>query len=113
LAAAHTAQKGPWTVRKLRQWAHAFMKDPSDILKSLYGSWNREQSILEDANISNKIAIHLQSIGKYVKAHNVVHYIDQPDVKRHLGLKKGIHLSTAQRWMKRMGYQWTKDPSGQ
>ncbi|KAJ7237346.1 hypothetical protein C8J57DRAFT_1087579, partial [Mycena rebaudengoi] len=30
-----------------------------------------------------------------------------------LGLNKGIHLATAQRWMKCMGYRWTKTPSGQ
>ncbi|KAF8166542.1 hypothetical protein K438DRAFT_1502354, partial [Mycena galopus ATCC 62051] len=113
LAAAHAAQKGPWVARKLRQWARAFMKDPSDIPKSPYGSWNRERSILEDANVSNEIAIHLQSIGKYVKALDIVHYIDQPEVKKRLGLKKGIHLATAQRWIKQMGYRWTKNPSGQ
>ncbi|KAF8192229.1 hypothetical protein K438DRAFT_1590243, partial [Mycena galopus ATCC 62051] len=49
----------------------------------------------------------------YVKVLDIVHYIDQPEVKKCLGLKKGIHLATAQRWMKQMGYQWTKNPSGQ
>ncbi|KIM75546.1 hypothetical protein PILCRDRAFT_36337, partial [Piloderma croceum F 1598] len=28
-------------------------------------------------------------------------------------LKKAIHLVTVQRWMKEMGYWWTKKPSGQ
>ncbi|KAJ7204030.1 hypothetical protein B0H12DRAFT_1161324 [Mycena haematopus] len=85
----------------------------SEKAKSPYGSWNRERSILEDADVSNEIAIHLQSIGKYVKALDIVHYLDRPEVRRRLGLKKGIHLATAQRWMKRMGYRWTKNPSGQ
>ncbi|KAF7369510.1 hypothetical protein MVEN_00280800 [Mycena venus] len=113
LAAAHAAQKGPWTARRLRQWARAFMKDSKDLPTSPYGSWNRERSILEDADVANEIALHLQSLGKYVKALDIVHYIDQPDVKKRLGLKKGIHLATAQRWMKRMGYRWTKNPAGQ
>ncbi|KAF7357933.1 hypothetical protein MVEN_00839800 [Mycena venus] len=113
LAAAHAAQKGPWTARRLRQWVRAFMKDPKDLPTSPYSSWNRERSILEDADVANEIALHLQSLGKYVKALDIVHYIDQPDVKKRLGLKKGIHLATAQRWMKRMGYRWTKNPAGQ
>ncbi|KAJ7234033.1 hypothetical protein B0H12DRAFT_1239178 [Mycena haematopus] len=113
LAAAHAAQKGPWTARKLRQWARAFMKDPKSLPASPYGSWNKERSVLKDADVANEIALHLQSIGKYVKAMDIVHYIAQPDVKKRLGLKKGIHLATAQRWMKRMGYRWTKNPSGQ
>ncbi|KAF7351880.1 hypothetical protein MVEN_01149600 [Mycena venus] len=113
LAAAHAAQKGPWTARKLRQWARAFIKDPKNLPTSPYGSWNKERSVLEDADVANEIALHLQSLGKYVKAMDIVHYIDQPEVKKRLGLKKGIHLATAQRWMKRMGYRWTKNPSGQ
>ncbi|KAF7372520.1 hypothetical protein MVEN_00113900 [Mycena venus] len=113
LAAAQAAQKGPWTARKLRQWTRAFMKDPKNIPMSPYGSWNKERSVLEDADVANEIALHLQSLGKYVKAMDIVHYVDQPEVKKRLGLKKGIHLATAQRWMKRMGYRWTKNPSGQ
>ncbi|KAJ7906699.1 hypothetical protein B0H13DRAFT_1619195, partial [Mycena leptocephala] len=113
LAAAHAAQKGPWTARKLRRWTRAFIKDPKNLPTSPYGSWNKERSVLEDADVANEIAIHLQSLGKYVKALDIVHYIDQPEVKKRLGLKKGIHLATAQRWMKRMGYRWTKNPSGQ
>ncbi|KAF7347061.1 hypothetical protein MVEN_01459900 [Mycena venus] len=113
LAAAHAAQKGPWTARRLRQWTRAFLKDPKDVPTSPYGSWNKERSVLEDADVANEIALHLQSLGKYVKALDIVHYIDQPEVKKRLGLKKGIHLATAQHWMKRMGYRWTKNPSGQ
>ncbi|KAJ6578161.1 hypothetical protein B0H19DRAFT_879633, partial [Mycena capillaripes] len=113
MAAAHAAQKGPWTARKLRQWAREFIKDLNNLPKSPYGSWNKERSILEDADVANEITLHLQSIGKYVKALDIVHYIDTPEVKTRLGLKKGIHLATAQRWMKRMAYRWTKNPSGQ
>ncbi|KAK6988078.1 hypothetical protein R3P38DRAFT_2805086 [Favolaschia claudopus] len=113
LAAAHAAQKGSWTARKLREWTRAFLKDPEDIPMSPYGSWNRERCILEDADVANEIAMHLQSLGKYVGPIDIVHYIDRPEVKNRLKLKKGIHLSTAQRWMSTMGYRWTRNPSGQ
>ncbi|KAJ7655798.1 hypothetical protein DFH06DRAFT_933347, partial [Mycena polygramma] len=114
MQAAHAAQKGPWTARKLREWGRAYLNDRTSLpVKNPYGKWNHERSILEDADVSNEIALHLQSLGKYVRALDIVHYIDKPEVKKRLGLKKGIHLATAQRWMKRMGYRWTKNPSGQ
>ncbi|KAF7336211.1 hypothetical protein MVEN_02168900 [Mycena venus] len=94
LAAAHAAQKGLWTARKLQEWTCTFMKDPKDLLTSPYGSWSREHSVLEDADVANEIALHLQSLGKYVRALNIMHYIDQ--VKSCLALKKGIHLVTVQ-----------------
>ncbi|KAJ7889161.1 hypothetical protein B0H14DRAFT_2262084, partial [Mycena olivaceomarginata] len=82
LAAAHAAQKGPWTAKKLRKWARALIKDPKDLPVSPYGSWNKERSILEDADVTNEIALHLQSIRKYVKALDIVHYLDRPEVKK-------------------------------
>ncbi|KAJ7614709.1 hypothetical protein DFH06DRAFT_1344041 [Mycena polygramma] len=71
-------------------------------------------SALEDEDVASEIALHLQSIGKYVKALDIVHYIDGlPELKKKIGRKKGISLATAQRWMRRMGYRWTKNPSDQ
>ncbi|KAJ7772400.1 hypothetical protein B0H16DRAFT_1242970, partial [Mycena metata] len=114
LEAAHAAQRGPWVARKLREWTRAFMKDPNVLpVKNPYGKWNHERSILEDADVANEIALHLQSLGKYVKALDIVHYLNDSEVRKRFGLKKGIHLATAQRWMKRMGYRWTKNPAGQ
>ncbi|KAF7371854.1 hypothetical protein MVEN_00042200 [Mycena venus] len=97
LVAAQAAQKGPWTAQKLMQWTSAFMKEPKNIPTSPYGSWNKERSVLEDADVANEIALHLQSLRKYVKATGIVCYIDQLEVKKNLGLKKRFHLVTAQR----------------
>jgi len=44
---------------------------------------------------------------------DIVHYLDRPSVKQHLGIKKTISLATAQQWMHRMGYHWKKTPGGQ
>jgi hypothetical protein len=57
--------------------------------------------------------MHLQSIGKYVTANHIVRYLNEPDVQKRWKIKKMISLATAQRWMHRMGYRWTKQPSGQ
>ncbi|KAG1759608.1 hypothetical protein EDD22DRAFT_782371 [Suillus occidentalis] len=73
---------------------------------NLYGSWN--VSLLAEA-----IHMHLQSIGKYVRAQDIVDYLAQPDIQQKHGLKKTISLATAQQWMHMMDFCWTKSPSGQ
>ncbi|KAF9220789.1 hypothetical protein BS17DRAFT_713456 [Gyrodon lividus] len=52
--------------------------------------------------------LHLQGIGKYVRLLDILHYLKQQGVKEHLKIKKTPHLSTAKRWMKKIGYHWTK-----
>ena len=52
----------------------------------------------------NDLHLHLQSIGKYVRAMDVVHFLDRLEVQKKYGLKKTISLRTARRWMKKMGY---------
>ena len=69
--------------------------------------------MLEDEGLAEDIHLHLQSIGKYVKAMDIVHYLDTPAMKECLNRKKTISLATAQRWMLKMGYQWSRDLKGQ
>ncbi|KAF9514416.1 hypothetical protein BS47DRAFT_1453486 [Hydnum rufescens UP504] len=65
------------------------------------------------ADLASKIHLHLQSKGKFVAAIDIVHYLDTEEVKSRFGLKKTIHVVTAQRWMKVMQYCWQKQPQGQ
>ncbi len=51
--------------------------------------------------------------GKWIKAMDIVHYLDRTDVKQRHKLKKSISVVTAQWWMRRMGYRWQKNPAGQ
>ena len=44
---------------------------------------------------------------------DIVDYVKKPDILASLKLKKPISLVTAQHWMKHVGYQWSKMPSGQ
>jgi hypothetical protein len=55
---------------------------------------------LDDEDLANEIALHLQGIAKWIKAMDIVHYLDQPEVKRRHKLKKSISVATAQRWMR-------------
>jgi len=111
LAVAHAAERGPWLARKLREWSRAYIKDRDCLPLNEYGRWN--VSLLEDEDLAQEIHLHLQGIGKYVKAMDIVHYLDTPEMKTRLKLKKTISLVTAQRWMRVMDYRWGKAPSGQ
>ena len=108
---AHAAERGPWLARCLREWTHTYISDHENLLLNTYGCWN--VSLLEDEDLAQEIHLHLQGIGKYVKAMDIVHYLDTPEMKACLSLKKTISLKTAQRWMQIMDYHWTKNPQGQ
>jgi hypothetical protein len=63
--------------------------------------------------MTKMLLLILQSLGPYIHTLDIVHYVAIPEVKKHLGIKKTISIVTTQHWMKQMGYQWTKKPSGQ
>ncbi|KAF9003480.1 hypothetical protein BDZ89DRAFT_1146046, partial [Hymenopellis radicata] len=67
------SSKGPSLARKIRRWASAFCKDQKNIPRSNSGAHNA--SILDkDEDLANDIHLHLQSLGKWVSADDVVHY---------------------------------------
>ena len=103
--------EGPWCACMLRKWTHTFVIDCNDLPWNLYGQWN--VSMLEDEGLAEEIYLHLQSIGKYVKAMDIIHYLNTPEMKERLDHKKTIDLATAQWWMLEMGYQWSHNLKGQ
>ena len=111
LQTAQSHQKLSHTAKKIRQWSRSFIFDRKDIPFNLYGAWN--VSLLERGELATEIHAHLQQIGKYVKALDIVHFLDTPAIKERYQLKKTISLATAKRWMHMMDYRWTKQPSGQ
>ncbi|KIK76705.1 hypothetical protein PAXRUDRAFT_169069 [Paxillus rubicundulus Ve08.2h10] len=111
LQAAHSFQASSYTAKNLRKWAQSFISDRTDLPINLYGSWN--VSLLNKGELAKEIHMHLQTIGKYVSAADIIQFLDTPDVKERYALKKTISLTTAQRWMHMMDYRWTKAPSGQ
>jgi hypothetical protein len=44
--------------------------------------------MLEDEGLAEEIHLHLQSISKYVKAMDIVHYLDTPEMKECLDHNK-------------------------
>jgi hypothetical protein len=112
LQTANNLEKGPSHAKKLRNWTRAFIADRENLPVNPYGSWN-ESLINKDPEIAQSIHAHLQSRGKFVKAMDLVNFLDTPEMREHSSLNKQINISTAQRWMKKLDYQWTYDPKGQ
>ncbi|KDQ06947.1 hypothetical protein BOTBODRAFT_231037 [Botryobasidium botryosum FD-172 SS1] len=107
---ARACQRGSWLASRLRKWAHTFVssgKLPCDI----YGTWNR--SVLKDEDFKQELLLHLQGIGKYVRAQDIVDYPRKADVMAQIGRTKPISLATAQRWMRTAEYRWKKASGGQ
>ncbi|KAF8895083.1 hypothetical protein CPB85DRAFT_1192452, partial [Mucidula mucida] len=55
------------------------------------------------------IHLHLQSLGKWVSADDIVCYVSGPLFQVRLRVKKTISRRTAQSWMIRMSYRWTEE----
>ncbi|KAH9923506.1 uncharacterized protein B0H18DRAFT_1105310 [Fomitopsis serialis] len=109
---AHVNRGGPYLARCLRGWCQAFIADRHDLPFNPYGTWNK--SILEtNDELKQEIEAHLQSVGKYVCAADIVQYMARQDVHERHGLEKGVCLSTAHEWMRALEYRWTRTPRGQ
>src|SRR5882724_4766685 len=96
---------GAWLAHQLKQWTCTFMANHEILPQNIYGWCNT--SLLEDKDLVQQIHLHLQGIGKFVKAMDIVHYLDTPGMKASLKLKKKISCMMAQQWMCTMDYQWT------
>src|SRR5882672_8601473 len=61
--------------------------------------------MIQDEDLAEEIHIHLQSLGKkYLRSLDIVEYLDKPEVKVRLRLKKTSSECTALRWMHAMEY---------
>jgi hypothetical protein len=109
--AALFTMKGPWQARNLRSWGKAYINDRTDLPTHRYGQSNISR--IRDETLAADIKAHLQSIGKFVSAQDIVDYLKDPDIQMYHGFRKSISLATAQWWMKELGYHWKKEPKGQ
>jgi hypothetical protein len=98
LKTAHAYEKSSWLAGQFYGRSRAYIVDQDDLPLNVYGIWN--SSVLEDEDLKGELLLHLQGIGKYVRAMDIVNYVKSPDVLAQLKLKKPISLTTAQHWMK-------------
>ena len=70
------------------------MANHETLPQNIYSWWNT--SLLENKDLAQQIHLHLQGIGKFVRAMEIVHYLYTPEMKASLKLKKEISCATAQ-----------------
>jgi hypothetical protein len=79
LCTANNLEKKPYHARILRERVRAFMVDPDDLPYNPYGAWS--ESVLDrDKTLAQDIHLHLQKIGKYVRAEDLVDFMDTPEM---------------------------------
>ncbi|OAX31798.1 hypothetical protein K503DRAFT_787611 [Rhizopogon vinicolor AM-OR11-026] len=100
-----------WLSRNLRTWSKAYINDRTNLPMHAYGIHNT--SCINDEVLATDIKLHLQSIRKYVRAHDIVDYLKRPEVRGCHGLKKTVSLATAQWWMLKLDYRWREEKKGQ
>ena len=109
-ASLHTAKylgKKPYHTQLLRERVCAFMENPEDPPHNPYRAWN--ESILDhDETLAQNFHLHLQKIGRYVRAEDLVDFMDTPEMRERTDLDRRISVLTTQRWMKKLDYRWTK-----
>ena len=80
--------------------------DCEDLPVNPYGAWSKSV-IDEHPEIAQELHAHLQGIGKFVKAMDLVDFMDTPKMWLHSGVKKKrLDISTAQRWMWNLDSHW-------
>jgi hypothetical protein len=103
-------EKSTASAEQLRIWAQQWITD-RQVPANLYGTWT--SSMLDNGDLAQTIHEHLQELGVYRKAEDVVWFLDRPAVQKKFNLQKGISLATARRWMKNMNYWWKKNSKGE
>jgi len=100
--------------RNLRTWIRRYLSSGKLPLHR-YGTYH--SSVLEDEDLAHEIQLHLTEISKkgYIRAQDVVDFVATPEIQARLakmGKPRGISLRTAQRWLKKLSWRYTKKRNG-
>jgi hypothetical protein len=79
--------------KKLQEWACNFVDNCEEISENQYGQGNK--LAIDNEDLAQEIHLHLQSIGKYIKAKDIVQYCGTPEMLECLKCTKLITLVTA------------------
>ena len=104
--------RGPYYGRILRHWIRGFILNPASLPTNAWGSGTTCRLDTEDG-LQEELRNHLQGIGKYVKAEDLAEYLGRDDTRTRYGATISISITTAKRWMAKLGYRWADTPSGQ
>jgi hypothetical protein len=104
LSAASALERSPFHAQMLWDRVRAFIADRGDLPFNVYGTGKANECLLnQDEELAQDINLHLQGIGKWVKAMDLVDYLNTPEMRQRTGLTKRIHVTTAQQWMNSRG----------
>ena len=110
LLAAQADGFGTKSARNLCHWVWEILEDPQSEPVSKHSS--RKSRIL-DEDFSRAIQLHLQTLGtKYFSANDIVHFLEQPEVKQKFNLKRTPDERTVRNWLKVMEYRYGPGKKG-
>ncbi|KAE9389760.1 hypothetical protein BT96DRAFT_796455, partial [Gymnopus androsaceus JB14] len=107
-AAAITMCRGQYCACVLRRMARQYISDRSLLPENPYGNWN--ESLLVNEDLCQELGLYLQELGTLVTASKVQEWLCREDVMQRHGITKKISLTTAQWYLKAMGFRWTWAP---
>jgi hypothetical protein len=81
LLTARALEWKPAYLQVLHEQVHAFITDHKDLPFNIYGTWN-ESLLDKDEELAQEIHLHLQGIGRYVKAMDLVDFLDTPEIQQ-------------------------------
>ncbi|EUC54751.1 hypothetical protein RSOL_071590, partial [Rhizoctonia solani AG-3 Rhs1AP] len=111
LKAAGAQEKSATYARSIRSWIRDLI-ETGDLPYFKHGWWN--VPLLGDEDIGREIKVHLQTVGKFASAEDIVKFFSDEETRTRLGVPNPISLRTAQRWMIRYGgFRWRKELKGQ
>lgn len=103
LQTAQFIRKGSYISRKVKKWSKSYIIDCENLPLAKYGGeWTKSQ--INDEDLKKELLVHLQSLGKYIFAMDIVNYLAQSDVQQCFKLTKTVSLVTAQCWMGNCGF---------
>jgi len=97
---AHALRRGNYLAQNLQKWGCMYISDHNDLPENQYG---HNEWLLDNEDLAHEVNLHLQGIGKYVKAMDIVNFLDTPEMRTRLNQTTPIHQTTAQLWMHKLG----------
>lgn len=102
LVAAKASGRGSSFARNLRRWTIAYAEGEckfDTLPHAQYAAFRT--AFLDDEDLSQRIKQHLQTLGRYFRAQDIVDFVASEEMQACMGTreKKSISIRTAQRWL--------------
>ncbi|KAJ7165269.1 hypothetical protein C8R46DRAFT_865640, partial [Mycena filopes] len=118
--AAITLQRGNYCARVRRRLARQYILDRSILPENPYGNWN--ETLLVNEDLCNELMEYLQLLGSTkdengresgISSAKVQAWLAQPNIMQKYGYTKLISASTANCYLRTLGFRFTSPTKGQ